>query len=360
MAPATYPALRNPRTPRAPNLAHSIAGVPFAAFCKPSRPNMVDSHLLAVLRWCTFYSCDPICRKNRIAMTTTPKPSPDQVGAGQLPTAAARRVPLGGGEIARLAAALESAFTLDELNQMMVTGLEGNLSLSLDAVVAVQGRNRRDICHELVRWALRDERVGLHGLLAAALRTNPTNLDLLELQVALARRRLHRAGLPLPRHEALHRRRGGPLLRPRRRDRPGRRPPAPAQLPPRDWRLGQRQVFARGGRHRARAADAEFALLCRQAVGGPLHAAGSRPLFPARSGARPPSRTYWQHSARCRERACAGSCRRAAVRFPGAGGHAPAAGCRPVRGAVHHGHGRSARADSSKHWQDSWRCPAAM
>ena len=115
-------------------------------------------------------------------MTTTPKPSPDLVGAGQLPAAATRRVPLGGGEIARLATALEAAFTLDELNQMMVTGLEGHLSLSLDAVVAVQGRNRRDICYDLVRWALRDERVGLDGLLAAALRTNPTSVELLELQ----------------------------------------------------------------------------------------------------------------------------------------------------------------------------------
>ena len=46
----------------------------------------------------------------------------------------------------------------------------------------VTGRNLHDICHDLVLWALRDERVGLHGLLAAALRTNPTNPLLLDLQ----------------------------------------------------------------------------------------------------------------------------------------------------------------------------------
>ena len=57
-------------------------------------------------------------------------------------------------------------------------GARRDVSVSLDAVVPVQGRNLHDICHDLVLWSLRDERVGLHGLLAAALRRNPTNPQL--------------------------------------------------------------------------------------------------------------------------------------------------------------------------------------
>ena len=92
------------------------------------------------------------------------------------------RVPLGGDQVGKLCAALEDAFTLDQLRQLMVMGLDGNLRLNLDAVVPVAGRNLHDICNDLVLWALRDERVGLHGLLDAALRTNPANPLLLALQ----------------------------------------------------------------------------------------------------------------------------------------------------------------------------------
>ena len=92
-----------------------------------------------------------------------------------------RAVVLGGDQVGRLCAALEDAFTLDQLRQLLVTGLEGNLSLSLDAIVPVQNRNLHDICYDLVRWSLRDERVGLQGLLAAAVRTNPGNPQLQKL-----------------------------------------------------------------------------------------------------------------------------------------------------------------------------------
>ena len=86
--------------------------------------------------------------------------------AGEVAGAAgpARTLPLGGDQVGRLAAALETAFTLDELHRLTMLGLGENLSLSLDTLVAVQGRNRRAICHDLVRWALVDERVGLHLL----------------------------------------------------------------------------------------------------------------------------------------------------------------------------------------------------
>ena len=93
-----------------------------------------------------------------------------------------RTVALGGDQIGRLAAAVEDAFTLGELRQLLVTGLPGNLSLSLDAVVPVAERNLHDICHDLVLWSLQDERVGLQGLLAAALRMNPGNPQLVDLQ----------------------------------------------------------------------------------------------------------------------------------------------------------------------------------
>ena len=89
---------------------------------------------------------------------------------------------LGGDQIERMRAAVEDSFTLDGLRQLLSTGLDDNLSLSLDTVVAVEGRNRRDICHDLVLWALHDARVGLQGLLAAALRANSTNPLLLALQ----------------------------------------------------------------------------------------------------------------------------------------------------------------------------------
>jgi hypothetical protein len=93
-----------------------------------------------------------------------------------------RTVALGGDQIGRLAAAVDDAFTLDELRQLLVTGLPGNLSLSLDTVVPVAERNLHDICHDLVLWSLQDERVGLQGLLAAALSMNPGNPQLADLQ----------------------------------------------------------------------------------------------------------------------------------------------------------------------------------
>ena len=115
-------------------------------------------------------------------MPTRPDPAGDEDG-----TAPPRPpVPLGGDQVGKLCAALEDAFTLDQLRQLMVMGLDGNLRLNLDAVVPVAGRNLHDICNDLVLWALRDERVGLHGLLDAALRTNPSNPPLLDLQTEWA------------------------------------------------------------------------------------------------------------------------------------------------------------------------------
>ncbi len=96
--------------------------------------------------------------------------------------APARLVALGGDQIQRLSAALEDAFSLDGLRQLLRTGLHADVSVNLDAVVPVQGRNLHEICYDLVLWALADERVGLHGLLAAALAVNPANPRLVELQ----------------------------------------------------------------------------------------------------------------------------------------------------------------------------------
>ena len=83
--------------------------------------------------------------------------------------------------IARLTAALEEAFTLDGLRQLLREGFEGELSVNLDRVVPVAGRTLHDICHDLVLWALHDKRVGLPGLLAAAVRCNPSNPQLVAL-----------------------------------------------------------------------------------------------------------------------------------------------------------------------------------
>ena len=103
-------------------------------------------------------------------------------GGGGDESLSARTVALGGDQIGRLAAALEDAFTLDQLHQLLVMGLPGGLSLNLEAVVPVAGRTVHDICHDLVLWALQDARVGLEGLLAGALALNPTNPQLLGLQ----------------------------------------------------------------------------------------------------------------------------------------------------------------------------------
>ena len=94
----------------------------------------------------------------------------------------ARQVALGGDQVGRLSAALADALTGEDLRCMLATGLDGNLSLRLEDVVATENRTLSAICHSLVRWALQDKRVGLSGLLAAALRTNATNHQLLELQ----------------------------------------------------------------------------------------------------------------------------------------------------------------------------------
>ena len=69
-------------------------------------------------------------------------------------------VALSGEHIERLGAAIENGFTLDEVRQVLRTGLDGNLSLALDSVVPVTGRNLHDICHDLVLWALHDQALG--------------------------------------------------------------------------------------------------------------------------------------------------------------------------------------------------------
>ena len=99
----------------------------------------------------------------------------------------ARPESLSGTHITRLAEALEEGLTLEDLRQMLRAGLGDGLSLNLDAVVPVPGRTLHEICHDLVVWALRDKRVGLHGLLAAAVRCNPRNPQLLALQNEWAR-----------------------------------------------------------------------------------------------------------------------------------------------------------------------------
>ncbi|MFN8470369.1 MAG: effector-associated domain EAD1-containing protein, partial [Caldilineaceae bacterium] len=93
-----------------------------------------------------------------------------------------RKVALGGDQIGRLAVALEDAYTLDQLRQLLMMGLPRGLSIQLDTVVPVDGRTVHDVCHDLVVWSLQDERVGLQGLLAAAVGLNPTNPQLRDLQ----------------------------------------------------------------------------------------------------------------------------------------------------------------------------------
>lgn len=97
-----------------------------------------------------------------------------------------RRLPLSGDQLGRLSAALEGAFTLDELRQLLRTELGSEVSITLDSVVPVPGRTLHDICYDLVLWGLHDTRVGLQGLLAAAIQINPGNPLLVELQQAWA------------------------------------------------------------------------------------------------------------------------------------------------------------------------------
>ena len=206
-------------------------------------------------------------------MPTRPDPAGDEDG-----TAPPRPpVPLGGDQVGKLCAALEDAFTLDQLRQLMVTGLDGNLRLNLDAVVPVAGRNLHDICHDLVLWALRDERVGLHGLLDAALRTNPTNPLLLDLQTEWAGVTFTAPACPYPGMKPFTAAERGRFYGRDAEIQGGRRPAAPPPLSGRDRPLGQRQVFAAGGGHPARAGD--VALLRRQALGRAYHAAGGSTLY---------------------------------------------------------------------------------
>ena len=115
-------------------------------------------------------------------MTTAPKSASARTVAGaNSPTPAPRLVVLSGDQLEQLRIALEEAFTLDGLRQLLRTGLDGNLSVTLDSVVAVQDRTLKNICDDLVLWALRDERVGLYGLLAAAFGSNPDNPRLAQL-----------------------------------------------------------------------------------------------------------------------------------------------------------------------------------
>ncbi len=65
---------------------------------------------------------------------------------------------------------------------MLREDLAGGLSLALDDVVPTENCTLPAICHDLVLWSLHDGRVGLHGLLAAALGAVPTNPALLALQ----------------------------------------------------------------------------------------------------------------------------------------------------------------------------------
>ncbi len=56
-----------------------------------------------------------------------------------------RKVSLGGDQIGRLAVALEDAFTLDQLRQLLMMGLPRGLSINLETVVPAAGRTVHDI-----------------------------------------------------------------------------------------------------------------------------------------------------------------------------------------------------------------------
>lgn len=101
---------------------------------------------------------------------------------GKSHTNEAQRVPLGSNQLRDLSAALEGAFTLDGLRQLLRMHLPDGRNVALDSVVSVQNRNLHDICSDLVLWALRDKHLGLHGLLAAALAQGTQNPALLALQ----------------------------------------------------------------------------------------------------------------------------------------------------------------------------------
>ncbi len=199
---------------------------------------------------------------------------PDSAGEDDGSAAARPPVPLGGDQVGKLCAALEDAFTLDQLRQLMVMGLDGNLRLNLDAVVPVAGRNLHDICNDLVLWALRDERVGLHGLLDAALRTNPANPLLLALQTEWAGVTFTAPPCPYPGMKPFTAAERGRFYGRDGRD-PGRgRPAAPPPLSGRHRLLGQRQVFPAGSRHPPRPGD--VTLFRRHALGRAHHAAGGQ------------------------------------------------------------------------------------
>lgn len=88
-----------------------------------------------------------------------------------------RRVPLDSRQIGRLQDGLLAAFKLDDLRQMLLM----ELNVNLDEIVAVHGRNYRDVTLDVVLWAVHKENVGAQALLAAARRKSPRNPELIAL-----------------------------------------------------------------------------------------------------------------------------------------------------------------------------------
>lgn len=102
---------------------------------------------------------------------------PDDLAVTPIPIAVT------GQHVGMLASALEGAFTLDELRQLLRIGFDDGPGLALDSIVTVHGRNMHDICGDLTLWALHNERIGLQGLLKLAIQERSYNENLGNLQV---------------------------------------------------------------------------------------------------------------------------------------------------------------------------------
>lgn len=97
-----------------------------------------------------------------------------------LPHTGPRRAHVTGDALNRLQAALLNAYQQDTLAQMLLF----ELNTRLDAIVPTGSQAFATIVHSCVVWATQRSDIGLHGLLAAALRSSPSNPDLMALAAA--------------------------------------------------------------------------------------------------------------------------------------------------------------------------------